>query len=146
NLGLIIIDEEHESTYKQEDYPRYHAREIAQWRSEYQHCPVILGSATPCLESYARAEKGVYHLLSLPNRVNQRALTNIAIVDMRTELTAGNRLMLSEDLREAIQSRLDRPEQVVLFINRRGYASFMLCRACGSVPQSPNLDISLTYN
>ncbi len=68
NLGLIIIDEEHESTYKQEDYPRYHAREIAQWRSEYHHCRVILGSATPCLESYARAEKGVYHLLSLPKQ------------------------------------------------------------------------------
>ncbi|CAM4020689.1 primosomal protein N' [Staphylococcus schweitzeri] len=146
NLGLIIIDEEHESTYKQEDYPRYHAREIAQWRSEYHHCPVILGSATPCLESYARAEKGVYHLLSLPNRVNQRALPNIDIVDMRTELTEGNRSMFSKDLREAIQLRLDRQEQVVLFLNRRGYASFMLCRDCGYVPQCPNCDISLTYH
>ncbi|CDR26759.1 primosomal protein N' [Staphylococcus schweitzeri] len=146
NLGLIIIDEEHESTYKQEDYPRYHAREIAQWRSEYHHCPVILGSATPCLESYARAEKGVYHLLSLPNRVNQQALPNIDIVDMRTELTEGNRSMFSKDLREAIQLRLDRQEQVVLFLNRRGYASFMLCRDCGYVPQCPNCDISLTYH
>lgn len=145
-LGLIIIDEEHESTYKQEDYPRYHAREIAQWRSEYHHCPVILGSATPCLESYARAEKGVYHLLSLPNRVNQQALPNIDIVDMRTELTEGNRSMFSKDLREAIQLRLDRQEQVVLFLNRRGYASFMLCRDCGYVPQCPNCDISLTYH
>ncbi|CDR51651.1 primosomal protein N' [Staphylococcus schweitzeri] len=146
NLGLIIIDEEHESTYKQEDYPRYHAREIAQWRSEYHHCPVILGSATPCLESYARAEKGVYHLLSLPNRVNQQALPNIDIVDMRTELTEGNRSMFSKDLREAIKLRLDRQEQVVLFLNRRGYASFMLCRDCGYVPQCPNCDISLTYH
>lgn len=146
NLGLIIIDEEHESTYKQEDYPRYHAREIAQWRSEYHNCPVILGSATPCLESYARAEKGVYHLLSLPNRVNQQALPNIDIVDMRTELTEGNRSMFSKDLREAIQLRLDRQEQVVLFLNRRGYASFMLCRDCGYVPQCPNCDISLTYH
>ncbi|MBE5673710.1 primosomal protein N' [Staphylococcus sp. SS35] len=146
NLGLIIIDEEHESTYKQEDYPRYHAREIAQWRSEYHHCPVILGSATPCLESYARAEKGVYHLLSLPNRVNQQALPDIDIVDMRTELSEGNRSMFSKDLREAIQLRLDRQEQVVLFLNRRGYASFMLCRDCGYVPQCPNCDISLTYH
>lgn len=146
NLGLIIIDEEHESTYKQEDYPRYHAREIAQWRSEYHHCPVILGSATPCLESYARAEKGVYQLLSLPNRVNQQALPDIDIVDMRTELSEGNRSMFSKDLREAIQLRLDRQEQVVLFLNRRGYASFMLCRDCGYVPQCPNCDISLTYH
>ncbi|MEK1487214.1 primosomal protein N' [Staphylococcus aureus] len=146
NLGLIIIDEEHESTYKQEDYPRYHAREIAQWRSEYHHCPVILGSATPCLESYARAEKGVYHLLSLPNRVNQQALPEIDIVDMREELSEGNRSMFSKDLREAIQLRLDRQEQVVLFLNRRGYASFMLCRDCGYVPQCPNCDISLTYH
>ncbi|MFY4833801.1 primosomal protein N' [Staphylococcus argenteus] len=146
NLGLIIIDEEHESTYKQEDYPRYHAREIAQWRSEYHHCPVILGSATPCLESYARAEKGVYQLLSLPNRINQQALPDIDIVDMRTELSEGNRSMFSKDLREAIQLRLDRQEQVVLFLNRRGYASFMLCRDCGYVPQCPNCDISLTYH
>ncbi|HDH4902665.1 TPA: primosomal protein N' [Staphylococcus argenteus] len=146
NLGLIIIDEEHESTYKQEDYPRYHAREIAQWRSEYHHCPVILGSATPCLESYARAEKDVYQLLSLPNRVNQQALPDIDIVDMRTELSEGNRSMFSKDLREAIQLRLDRQEQVVLFLNRRGYASFMLCRDCGYVPQCPNCDISLTYH
>ncbi|GKS47081.1 primosomal protein N' [Staphylococcus argenteus] len=146
NLGLIIIDEEHESTYKQEDYPRYHAREIAQWRSEYHHCPVILGSATPCLESYARAEKGVYQLLLLPNRVNQQALPDIDIVDMRTELSEGNRSMFSKDLREAIQLRLDRQEQVVLFLNRRGYASFMLCRDCGYVPQCPNCDISLTYH
>ena len=106
NLGLIIIDEEHESTYKQEDYPRYHARDIAQWRSSYHHCPVILGSATPSLESYARAEKDVYQLLSLPHRVNNQAL----------------------------------------FLNRRGYASFMLCRDCGHVPQCPNCDISLTYH
>ncbi|MEJ7474718.1 primosomal protein N', partial [Staphylococcus saprophyticus] len=81
NLGIIIIDEEHESTYKQEDYPRYHARDIAQWRSQYHQCPVILGSATPSLESYARAEKNVYELLSLPNRVNNQALPHIDIVD-----------------------------------------------------------------
>ena len=146
NLGMIIIDEEHESSYKQEDYPRYHARDIAQWRSEYHQCPVILGSATPSLESFARAEKGVYELLSLPNRVNQQALPEVEIVDMREELNSGNRSMFSNQLRDAIQQRLDNQEQIVLFLNRRGYASFMLCRDCGHVPQCPNCDISLTYH
>ena len=146
NLGLIIIDEEHESTYKQEDYPRYHARDIAQWRSSYHHCPVILGSATPSLESYARAEKDVYQLLSLPHRVNNQALPEIDIVDMREELAEGNRSMFSSTLRDAIQHCLDNNEQIVLFLNRRGYASFMLCRDCGHVPQCPNCDISLTYH
>ncbi|MEX6133721.1 primosomal protein N' [Staphylococcus saprophyticus] len=146
NLGMIIIDEEHESSYKQEDYPRYHARDIAQWRSEYHQCPLILGSATPSLESFARAEKGVYELLSLPNRVNQQALPEVEIVDMREELNSGNRSMFSNQLRDAIQQRLDNQEQIVLFLNRRGYASFMLCRDCGHVPQCPNCDISLTYH
>ncbi|RIL73055.1 primosomal protein N' [Staphylococcus devriesei] len=146
NLGIIIIDEEHESTYKQEDYPRYHAREIAQWRSEYHQCPLVLGSATPSLESYARAEKDVYQLLTLPTRVNQQALPTIDIVDMREELSSGNRSMFSNELREAIQERLDKKEQIVLFLNRRGYASFMLCRDCGYVPQCPHCDISLTYH
>lgn len=146
NLGMIIIDEEHESSYKQEDYPRYHARDIAQWRSQYHQCPLILGSATPSLETYARAEKSVYKLLSLPNRVNQQALPEIEIVDMRTELSSGNRSMFSEQLHKSIQQRLDKNEQIVLFLNRRGYASFMLCRDCGHVPQCPNCDISLTYH
>ncbi|MBE9455249.1 primosomal protein N', partial [Staphylococcus epidermidis] len=142
NLGIIIIDEEHESTYKQEDYPRYHARDIAQWRSQFHHCPVVLGSATPSLESYARAEKNVYELLSLPHRVNQQALPHIDIIDMREELSEGNRSMFSIALRQAIQERLDKKEQIVLFLNRRGYASFMLCRDCGYVPQCPHCDIS----
>ncbi|RIP33575.1 primosomal protein N' [Staphylococcus gallinarum] len=146
SLGMIIIDEEHESSYKQEDYPRYHARDIAEWRSQYHQCPLVLGSATPSLESFARAEKNVYQLLSLPNRVNQQAMPEINIVDMREELAAGNRSMFSTELKEAIQLRLDRNEQIVLFLNRRGYASFMLCRDCGHVPQCPNCDISLTYH
>ncbi|PTH73974.1 primosomal protein N' [Staphylococcus agnetis] len=146
NLGMIIIDEEHEATYKQEDYPRYHARDIAVWRAEYHQCPLVLGSATPSLESYARAEKGVYQLLSMPSRVNQQPLPNIDICDMREELANGNRSMFSDKLKTAIQMRLDNNEQVVLFLNRRGYASFMLCRDCGHVPQCPNCDISLTYH
>ncbi|MCY1606558.1 primosomal protein N' [Staphylococcus pettenkoferi] len=145
-LGMIIIDEEHESSYKQEDYPRYHARDIAEWRSQYHQCPLVLGSATPCLESYARADKGVYQLLSLPNRVNDQAMPHIDIIDMREELSSGNRSMFSNQLREAIESRLANKEQIVLFLNRRGYASFMLCRDCGHVPQCPNCDISLTYH
>ena len=117
NLGIIIIDEEHESTYKQEDYPRYHARDIAQWRSQFHHCPVVLGSATPSLESYARAEKNVYELLSLPHRVNQQALPHIDIIDMREELSEGNRSMFSIALRQAIQERLDKKDQIVLFLS-----------------------------
>ena len=146
NLGIIIIDEEHESTYKQEDYPRYHARDIAEWRSQFHQCPLVLGSATPSLESYARAEKNVYQLLTLPERVNQQALPSIDIIDMRAELSSGNRSMFSEELRQAIQDRLNKNEQIVLFLNRRGYASFMLCRDCGYVPQCPHCDISLTYH
>jgi primosomal protein N' (replication factor Y) len=146
NLGMIIIDEEHESSYKQEDYPRYHARDIAQWRSQYHDCPLILGSATPSLETYARADKKVYDLLPLPTRVNNQAMPEIDIVDMRAELSDGNRSMFSNKLRDAIQTRLEKKEQIVLFLNRRGYASFMLCRDCGHVPQCPNCDISLTYH
>ncbi len=146
NLGIIIIDEEHESTYKQEDYPRYHAKDIAEWRSRYHHCPLVLGSATPSLESYARAEKGVYTLLDMPTRVNQQPLPEIEILDMREELANGNRSLFSNALSDAIEDRLNKKEQVVLFLNRRGYASFMLCRDCGHVPQCPNCDISLTYH
>lgn len=115
DLGMIIIDEEHESSYKQEDYPRYHARDIAQWRSQYHHCPLVLGSATPSLETYARATKGVYELLSLPHRVNQQALPDVNIVDMRAELASGNRSMFSEDLRSAIQERLDKKNKLFYF-------------------------------
>lgn len=146
NLGVIIIDEEHEATYKQEDYPRYHAKEIAEWRSRYHQCPLVLGSATPSLESYARATKNVYTLLSMLTRVNQQPLPEVKIRDMREELANGNRSIFSEDLAEAIETRLNRQEQVVLFLNRRGYASFMLCRDCGHVPQCPNCDISMTYH
>ncbi|QLK85827.1 primosomal protein N' [Staphylococcus sp. 17KM0847] len=145
-LGIIIIDEEHEATYKQEDYPRYHARDIAAWRCQYHHCPLVLGSATPSLESYARATKKVYQLLSMPTRVNQQPLPDIIIRDMREELANGNRSIFSNDLAKAIEERLEKKEQVVLFLNRRGYASFMLCRDCGHVPQCPNCDISMTYH
>ncbi|WP_342472881.1 primosomal protein N' [Metasolibacillus sp. FSL H7-0170] len=146
NVGLIILDEEHESTYKQEDAPRYHARDVAIWRSKFHHCPVILGSATPALESFARAKKGVYTLLTLRQRAKQQALPSVEVVDMREELKQGNRSMFSTSLIEAMRDRLIRQEQIVLFLNRRGYSSFVLCRDCGTVVQCPNCDISLTYH
>ncbi|WP_339289578.1 primosomal protein N' [Ureibacillus sp. FSL K6-0786] len=146
NVGLIILDEEHESSYKQEDTPRYHARDVAIWRSKYHHCPVILGSATPSLESYARARKNVYKLLTLKGRALNQPLPTVEIVDMREELKKGNRSMFSEKLTESIRNRLKKKEQIVLFLNRRGYSSFVLCRDCGTVMQCENCDISLTYH
>ena len=146
NLGLVILDEEHESTYKQDDSPRYHARDVAIWRGNYYQCPVILGSATPALESYARAKKGVYTLLTLEHRAKNQALPTVHIVDMREQLQAGNRSMFSEPLMTALRDRLDKKEQTVLFLNRRGYSSFVLCRDCGTTVQCPNCDISLTYH
>ncbi|MGN7310360.1 primosomal protein N' [Alkalicoccobacillus gibsonii] len=146
HLGLIIMDEEHEMSYKQEDMPRYHTKEVAIERSQYHGCPVILGSATPSLETFARAQKGVYTLLSLKHRVNNRPMPTVDIVDMREELRAGNRSMFSVALMEALKLRLERGEQSVLFLNRRGYSTFVMCRDCGYVPQCEHCDISLTYH
>lgn len=146
NLGIIIIDEEHETSYKQEDNPRYHARDVAIERGKYHQCPVVLGSATPSLESYARAKKGVYSLLSMPHRMNPLGLPQVEIVDMREELRAGNRSMFSRVLLEKMKERIERKEQIVLFLNRRGYSSFIMCRDCGHVVRCPNCDISMTYH
>ena len=115
NLGIIIIDEEHESSYKQEENPRYHARDVAIKRGEHYKCPVVLGSATPSLESYARASKGVYTLLELLNRVNRQAMPSVSIVDMREELRSGNRSMFSNELYDKLKDRLEKKEQTVLF-------------------------------
>ncbi|MCD7033833.1 primosomal protein N' [Metabacillus sp. GX 13764] len=146
NLGMIIIDEEHESSYKQEENPRYHARDAAIHRAEKHHCPVILGSATPALESFARAQKGVYTLLELKERVNKRALPAVELVDMREELRSGNRSMFSESLFSKLKDRLEKGHQTVLFLNKRGYSSFVMCRDCGYVIGCPHCDISLTYH
>ncbi|SDH92030.1 primosomal protein N' [Alteribacillus bidgolensis] len=145
-LGLIIIDEEHEGSYKQEDHPRYHARHIAIWRGSYHKCPVILGSATPSLESYARAKRGVYELLELKERVNNIAMPEVNIVDMRKELRKGNRSAFSELLLQKLKDRLDRNEQAVLFLNRRGYSTFVMCRNCGYTAECPHCEITLTYH
>ncbi|MDG5788247.1 primosomal protein N' [Evansella sp. AB-P1] len=146
NIGMIIIDEEHETSYKQEESPRYHARDVAIERGRYYKCPVILGSATPSLESYARAQKNVYVLLTMEKRVNNVQLPSVSIIDMREELRNGNRSMFSEVLVESIQQRMERNEQIVLFLNRRGYSTFILCRDCGYIAECPHCDISLTYH
>lgn len=146
NVGIIIIDEEHETTYKQEESPRYHAKHVAIKRGELNRCPVLLGSATPTLEAYARAQKNVYTLLTLKKRANKKPLPPVEIVDMRKELHSGNRSMFSRRLIEQIHNRLEKKEQIVLLLNRRGYSNFTLCRDCGYVDQCPYCDISLTYH
>ncbi|MBU8565887.1 primosomal protein N' [Virgibacillus pantothenticus] len=146
NLGVIIIDEEHESTYKQEDQPRYHARDVAIQRGQHHKCPVILGSATPMLESYARASKGVYQLTTLDKRTNNKELPPVEIVDMRKELHAGNRTMFSRTLKAEIEACLQKGEQIVLLLNRRGYSTFVMCRDCGHVKECPHCDIALTFH
>ena len=146
NLGIIIIDEEHETSYKQEEMPRYHARDVAIERARNYNCPVVLGSATPSLESFARAQKKVYHLLSLPSRMNNQSLPSVEIIDMREELRNGNRSMFSRKLFEMLKDRIEKKQQSVLFLNKRGHSSFVMCRDCGYVMNCPNCDISLTYH
>ncbi|WP_163653921.1 primosomal protein N' [Listeria sp. PSOL-1] len=146
NIGMIIMDEEHEASYKQEDNPKYHARDVAIWRAAFYKCPVVLGSATPSLESYARATKNVYTLLELPERINKQDMPEVEVVDMREELRQGNRTEFSMALLEKIKDRLNKGEQTVLLLNKRGYASFVMCRDCGYVAECPNCDISLTYH
>ncbi len=147
NLGLIVVDEEHETSYKQEDSPRYHARDVAIKRAEITNSIVVLGSATPSLESFYLASKKKYNLVSLPMRVDNVILPPVEIVDMRAELTQKhNRSIFSISLQEAIEDRLAREEQTILFLNRRGFSTFVLCRECGYVAKCRNCDISLTYH
>lgn len=146
NLGLIIIDEEHEGAYKSETSPKYHARETAKKLAELCGASLVLGSATPSLESYTKAKLGVYRFWILKHRANQMSLPEVSIVDLRTELREGNRSMFSRELREAMEDRLNRGEQTMLFLNRRGFAGFISCRACGFVLKCPHCDISLTYH
>ena len=146
DLGLVIIDEEHETTYKQSDTPRYHAREVAIWRCHYHQAPLLLGSATPSLESRSRAQVGRYQHLRLPERVNGRPLPPVTLVDMTKEMVQQTADELSSVLKDKIADRLAKGQQIVLLLNRRGYASYMLCRECGQVIQCPRCDISLTYH
>lgn len=146
NIGTIIIDEEHETSYKQDSNPRYHARDVAIWRAKYHDASLVLGSATPSLETRARAQKGVYQLLRLTHRANLYAqIPMVKILDMRQHLTdqSGS---FSQMMRSKISEKLAKHEQVVLMLNRRGYSSFIMCRDCGFVPECPNCDISLTLH
>ena len=144
NIGLIVIDEEHTSSYKQDNNPKYSAIDIAIERSSYHNSLVVLGSATPSLESFAKAMKGVYSLVSLPNRVNGRKLPNVNIIDMNKEKKKGE--YFSKELIDLIKDRLDKQEQIILLLNRRGYSSFITCSNCGYVEKCPNCDITLTYH
>ena len=145
NIGVIIIDEEHSQTYKQENNPRYNAIDIAKERCKYHNCPLILGSATPSLESFARAKKNVYKLLELKNRYNNNTMPKVEIIDMNKEFKKASGYF-SNTLIEQIKETLERKEQVILFLNRRGYSSFLTCSSCGYVEKCPNCDISLTYH
>ena len=144
NLGLIVIDEEHESSYKSENSPRYHARETAVERARLEHARVVLGSATPSLEAYHKAMEGTYGLVKLQSRYQDRPMPQVSVVDLREELKAGNRSVLSRKLKEAMKDRLEKREQIILFLNRRGYAGFVSCRSCGQVMKCPHCDVSLS--
>ena len=145
NIGIIIIDEEHTTSYKQENTPKYSAIDIAKERCKYHNCPLILGSATPTLESYARAKKNVYHLLEMKERVNNHPLPKVEIVDMNEDMKTckGH---FSSKLIDRIKTCLGKKEQVILLLNRRGYSSFVSCKQCGYVEKCPNCDITLTYH
>ena len=147
NLGVIIIDEEHEASYKQDSNPRYHARDVALLRAKYNQAALVLGSATPSLESRARAGKGVYQHLRLTQRANPLAsIPEVQLIDFRDYIGQNETSNFTPPLIEAIQDRLDKKEQVVLMLNRRGYSSFVMCRECGTVDTCPNCDISLTLH
>ena len=146
NLGLIVIDEEHENTYKSEQIPRYHARETAIARAKLEQASVILGSATPSVEAMYRAKHGEYKLLELHKRSGNQEMAQVHIVDLRKELRDGNRSILSRKLQQMIADRLQKKEQIMLFLNRRGYAGFISCRECGFVVKCPHCDVSLSYH
>lgn len=145
NLGLIIIDEEDASSYKQDNNPRYHARDMAIFRAKYNNIPLLLGSATPSLESKARADKGVYTKLLLNKRVGNSVLPNILVVDMTPELKKRN-MIFSELLKRKIKEKLEKKEQIILLLNRRGFSTFITCSNCGFTYKCPSCDISLTYH
>lgn len=145
NIGIIIIDEEHTASYKQESHPRYNAKDIAIWRSNYHKCPVVLGSATPSLESFARAGNNVYTLLTLTKRPGNSTMPDVLVVDMKEEVKKNN-FILSSILKEKIKEKLDKHEQIILLLNRRGYSSIITCKDCGHTEKCPKCDISYTYH
>lgn len=146
NLGVIIIDEEHEDTYKSETTPRYHARETAIQRARIEGARVVLGSATPSVDAYYRAKTGEYTLFTIEKRAKESRLPSVEVVDMREELKAGNRSILSRGLHRMLEEKLQKGEQAMLFLNRRGYAGFLSCRACGKAVKCPHCDVSLSLH
>ena len=147
NLGLIVVDEEHETTYKQEEAPRYHARDVAIVRAKFENCVVLLGTATPSLESYFNAQRGKYQLLNLPVRVDDNQMPLIRIVDLRNEKRKAKSLtIIGEKLHSAILDRLEKHEQTILFLNRRGFSTSLLCSACGEARDCPNCSVALTFH
>lgn len=146
NLGIIIIDEEHETSYKSETMPRYHARETALERARMAKASVVLGSATPSIDSYYHAKNGIYELLPLTKRIEEKPLPRCYMVDLREELKKGNRSILSGKLQELMEQRLREHQQIILFLNRRGMAGFVSCRACGFVMKCPHCDVSLSQH
>ncbi len=146
NLGMIVIDEEHEGSYISENAPRYHARETAEYLASLKKASLVLGSATPSLEAYYKAKKGEYRLFTMKNRKNGGELANVRIVDLRQELRKGNRSIFSSELQELIRDRLGKKQQIMLFLNRRGYAGFVSCRSCGYVMKCPHCDVSLSQH
>ena len=146
SLGMIVIDEEHEGSYISENAPRYHARETAEYLASLKKASLVLGSATPSLEAYYKAKKGEYRLFTMKNRKNGGELANVRIVDLRQELRKGNRSIFSSDLQELIRDRSGKKQQIMLFLNRRGYAGFVSCRSCGYVMKCPHCDVSLSQH
>ena len=146
NLGLIVMDEEHESSYKSESMPRYHARETAQYLADLKGASLVLGSATPSLEAYSRALSGKYQLFTLDRRLTGGTLPSVYTIDLREELKSGNRSIFSRHLQELMEDRLEKREQIMLFLNRRGYAGFVSCRSCGYVMKCPHCDVSLSQH
>ena len=147
NLGLIVVDEEHENSYKQEEAPRYHARDVAVYRAHIEGCAIVLGSATPSMESYHNAATGKYELVRLLNRVDARQMPRMRIIDLRMEASRGpGASILSEPLCKAIRERLERKEQSILFLNRRGFSTSLICSACGYVCECPDCSIALTFH
>jgi len=147
NLGLIVVDEEHESSYRQQESPYYNARDVAIVRAQKESATVVLGSATPSLESFHNARKGKYHFVALPERIGARPMAEAKIIDMRNVFVRhGKPRVFSDELLEAIRETRERGEQSIILLNRRGYSSFILCRSCGETVQCPNCDVTLTYH
>ena len=147
NLGIIIIDEEHDSSYKSEANPKYDAKQVAKYIAKQNNCPLVFGSATPDINTYYKAKTlGKIELLELTKRANNSKLPSVDVVDLKMELANGNRSMLSYKLHDAIQKNLEKKRQTILFLNRRGYSTFIMCRECGYTVKCKNCDISLTYH